>query len=79
MSGKGRSQLRTALYFGCLRLIQLDAAFADYYRYLQQRPQNPLVGMQAIGVLMRKVLHILWALIRDQVMYDPGTWQRDLG
>lgn len=79
MSGKGRSQLRTALYFGCLRLIQFDSAFADYYRYLQQRPQNPLTGMQAIGVLMQKVLHILWALIRDQVVYDPDSWQRRPG
>jgi transposase len=74
MSGKGRGQLRTVLYFGCLGLIQRDATFANYYHALQQRPHNPLKPMQAIGVLMHKALHILWALNRDQVFYDPHTW-----
>jgi transposase len=75
MSGKGRRTLRTTLYFACLRLIQSDAAFADYYRSLQQRPQNPLAPMQAIGVLMHKVLHILWALYHHQRPYDPNIWR----
>lgn len=79
ISGKGRSRLRTALYFGCLRLIQVDAAFADYYHWLQQRPDNPLVGMQALVVLMHKLLHILWALIRQQVPYDSQSWHRPTG
>ena len=75
MSGKGRAALRTMLYFGCLHLLRTDAKFAAYYQHLQTRSQNPLTGLQAIGVLMGKVLHILWALIRQQTDYDPARWQ----
>lgn len=79
MSGKGRADLRTALYFACLRLIQTDAAFAAYYHRLQERPHNPLTGMQAIGVLMQKALHILWALHRHMTPYNPALWQAATG
>lgn len=79
MSGKGRADLRTTLFFACLRLIQTDAAFAAYYRRLQKRPNNPLTAMQAIGVLMQKGLHILWALHRDRTPYDPTLWQAATG
>lgn len=75
MSGKGRAALRTMLFFGCLHLIRTDSAFIAYYQHLKTRPKNPLSGLQAIGVLMGKVLHILWALIRQQTHYDPASWQ----
>jgi hypothetical protein len=71
MSGQGRPRLRTALYFACLRLVQRDDAFARTYQRLQQRDKNPLTGMQALGVLMNKLLRILWAMMRDQTYYDP--------
>jgi transposase len=79
MSGKGRAALRTCLYFACLRLVQTDAAFAAYYQQLQQRPTNALTALQAIGVLMQKVLHILWALWRTQTTYDPDFWRAATG
>jgi len=75
MSGKGRAALRTMLFFGCLHLIRTDPAFITYYQHLKTRSKNPLTGLQAIGVLMGKVLHILWALIRQQTYYDPTSWQ----
>ena len=72
MSGQGRPRLRTALYFACLRLVHRDEAFARSYQQLQQREKNPLTGMQALGVLMNKLLRILWALMRDQTYYDQA-------
>ncbi len=74
MSGKGRAALRTMLFFGCLHLIRTEATFTAYYQHLKTRPKNPLTGLQAIGVLMGKVLHILWALIRQQTYYNPANW-----
>lgn len=71
MSGKGRARLRTYVYFACLRLIQLDPGFAQRYQQLQQRPKNPLTKLQAIGVLMNKLLRVLWALSKKQSRYDP--------
>lgn len=72
MSGKGRPRLRTVLYFASLRLIQHDPAFAQLYQQLQQRKRNPLTGMQALGAVMNKTLHVLWSLIRQQTFYDSN-------
>ncbi len=72
MSHKGRPRLRTMLYFACLRLIQHDVRFAQLYAHLQRRPHHPLAKMQALGVLMNKLVHILWALIQNQTFYQPA-------
>jgi len=75
MSHHGRSRLRSMLYFTCLRLVQQDDHFAQIYTHLQRRPNNPLTKMQALGVLMNKLLHILWALIHNQTFYNPSVNQ----
>jgi transposase len=75
MSHHGRARLRTLLYFACLRLVQYDPHFAQLYSDLQRRPKNPLTKMQAMGVLMNKLLHILWALIHNRTFYDPAFAQ----
>jgi len=72
MSHKGRPRLRTALFFAVMRLIQTDETFAREYQRLQLRQENPLIKMQALGVLMNKLLRILWALMRHQTFYDPA-------
>ena len=71
MSHQGRPRLRSALYFTCLRLIQVDQRFSILYQRLQHRKKNSLTKMQAVGVLMNKLLHILWALIKKQALYQP--------
>lgn len=73
MSHQGRPRLRTTLYLACLRLIQVDDGFAHDYRQLQERAKNPLTKMQALGVLMNKLLRIVWALMRHRVYYDPAV------
>ncbi len=75
MSHQGRARLRTMLYYTCLRLVQRDNHFAQIYAQLQRRQNNPLTKMQAIGVLMNKLLHILWALIHNQTFYNPSFSQ----
>ena len=72
MSRKGRSRLRTTLFFAVLRLVQEDDAFGREYLRLQQRDNNPLTKMQALGALMNKLLRIMWALVRKQTFYNPA-------
>jgi len=60
------------LYYSCLRLVHQDQHFAQLYTQLQRRPNNPLTKMQALGVLMNKLLRILWALIHNQTFYNPS-------
>jgi len=71
MSHQGRPGLRSVLYLACLRLIQVDRRFKEIYHNLQIRTQNPLTKMQALGVLMNKLLHILWALMCKKTFYNP--------
>jgi len=71
MSRKGRPRLRTTLFYAVLYLIRRDERFIRKYQYLQQRKKNPLTKMEAIGVLMNKLLRILWSLIKNQACYDP--------
>jgi transposase len=75
MSHHGRARLRTMLYFTCLRMVQHDTHFAQLYSALQRRQKNPLTKMQALGVLMNKLLHILWALIQKQTLYNSSFAQ----
>jgi transposase len=75
MSHQGRAGLRTLLYFTCLRMVQHDTHFAELYSHLQRRPNNPLTKMQALGVLMNKILHIWWALIQNQTFYNSAFGQ----
>jgi len=75
MSHQGRARLRTMLYFTCLRLVHQEEAFTQLYLHLQRRPHNPLTKMQALGVLMNKLLHVLWALIQNQTFYNPAILQ----
>jgi len=75
MSHHGRPRLRTLLYFTCMSLIRRDAHFAQLYSDLQRRSHNPLTKMQALGVLMNKLLHLLWALAKNQTFYDPSFAQ----
>jgi len=72
MSHQGRPGLRSTLYFACLRLTQVDRRFQEVYHYLQNRTKNPLTKMQALGVLMNKLLHILWALMHQKIFYNPN-------
>lgn len=72
MSRKGRSRLRTTLFFAVMRLVQIDDTFAREYLRFRQRQENPLTKMQALGALMNKLLRILWALVRQQTLYNPA-------
>ena len=73
ISRQGRPRLRTALFFAVLRLIQVDDAFAADYLRLQQREKNPLLKMQALVVLMNKLLRILWTLMHQHTFYISGS------
>jgi transposase len=73
MSHQGRPRLRTVVYFAVLRLVQYDESFGRTYVHLQTRTPDPLTKMQALGVLMNKLLRILWALGKQRQFYDP-TW-----
>lgn len=74
ISRKGRSRMRTLLYFAAMRLVQQDDAFATRHHHFQQRACHPLTPKQSLTALSAKMLHILWALIQQRCLYDPAFW-----
>jgi transposase len=71
MAHKGRPRLRTYLLFATFRLIQDDPAFADRYHRFLERHAPDGQRMEAIGAMMRYLLHLLWAVARDNAPYCP--------
>lgn len=74
MSKKGRVHLRTLLFFASLRLIRLAAPVHRRYQQLQSRSVNPLAKKQAVGVVMNRLLHVLWALYQHQTSFAPARF-----
>lgn len=72
MSRKGRPELRTALFYAALYAVQHDIATARRYQELQTREKNPLCKMEALGVIMNRLLRVMWALMHNHTMYDPN-------
>ena len=70
MSHKGRARLRTTLYWIVIRLVNSEPYFQAEYQRLQTRPTHPLTKMEALGVLMNKLLRIVWALLHNLSLYE---------
>ncbi len=77
MSHKGRVRLRTYTFFATLRLIRWDDAFRAKHQALIKRPSRPLKRLESVGVLMNKLLHLIWAVCRDQMTYSPQRFMAD--
>jgi transposase len=71
MSHKGRARLRTYLFFATMRLIRWDASFKQKHQALINRPSRPLKRLESVGALMNKLILLIWAVSRDQMMYSP--------
>jgi transposase len=71
MSQKGRPRLRTYLFFGTMRLVRWDDAFRARKQAFVNRSKNPLKPIEAIGALMNKLLHLVWAVCRQETAYSP--------
>jgi transposase len=78
MSHQGRPHLRKLLYYAALQLITRDPHFIRLYTHLQRRSTNPLTRMQALGVLMNKLLHVWWALIQQHTFYQADFSPADV-
>lgn len=72
ISKRGRSGLRSVLYWIVLTMISRNAQFRALYQYFTTRKDNPLKTKQALIALACKLLRVLWALIKGKQMWDPS-------
>lgn len=67
ISRTGNPHLRAALYMPALTAVQFEPQVRAYYQRLLNRGKLP---MQALVAVMRKLLHSIHAMLRDQVDFD---------
>jgi transposase len=67
ISKRGRWLLRKLLFFGALNLVRSDGLLHHYYQRLIGRGMQK---MKALIAVMRKLLRIMFALVRDNTKYQ---------
>jgi transposase len=74
MSKKGRPNFRLILYRAVIGLLRHNDTIKQYVTRLTQRPvaEHPLKKKEAVGAAMNKLLHIVYALLTKQQMFDPA-------
>ena len=74
MSKKGRRGLRAVLWRAVIALLRHNEAFKQYVHRLTNRAAqaHPLKKREAIGAAMNKLLRIVYALLRQRVLFDPA-------
>lgn len=71
ISKRGRNQLRALLYRMALVMVSHDGPLQQLYQYLRTRQDNPLKGKQALIVISKKIITIIYRILKTQKKYDP--------
>lgn len=70
ISKRGRKNLRSILYQMAFTMVALNKEMKELYRYLKTRKNNPLKKKQALVVISKKIITIIYNLIRKQTKYQ---------
>ena len=71
ISKRGRSQLRSVLYKMALVMVATNAEMKQLYTYLKTRANNPLKKKQALVVISKKIITVIYSLLKKQATYNP--------
>jgi len=71
ISKRGRKQLRSILYLMAFTLIGNNAEMKELYQYLTKRKNNPLKRKQALVVISKKIITVIYTLLKKQEPYKP--------
>ena len=69
ISKRGRKNLRRVLYQISLTMVATNSEMKQLYHYLKTRKENPLKKMQALVVIGKKVLSLVYALAKKKEYY----------
>jgi len=82
ISKRGRARLRCLLYQIAFRMVGQNPEMKALYQYLISRPDNPLKKKQALVVISKKIITVIYSLLKNQAAYDPelvlGTVRREM-
>ena len=71
ISKRGRSQLRSILYLMSCAMICHNDEMKRLYRHLTGRKENPLKKKQALVVVSKKIITVIYSLLKKQQTYRP--------
>jgi len=71
ISKRGRKQLRSVLYQMAFTMAGKNAEMKMLYQYLTTRKDNPLKKKQALVVVSKKIITVIYSLLKKQTAYKP--------
>ena len=71
ISKRGRKQLRGVLYQMAFTMVGKNAEMKALYQYLLTRKANPLKKKQALVVVSKKIITVIYSLLKKQADYNP--------
>lgn len=72
ISKRGRKQLRALLYKMAMVMVSQNSELKQLYQYLRTRPSNPLKGKQALIVISKKIVTIIYQVLKTRREYQPA-------
>lgn len=69
ISKRGRKNLRNVLYQMARVMVTKNSEMKELYQYLKTRPNNPLKGKQALVVISKKIVTVIYNLAKKQTEY----------
>lgn len=71
ISKRGRKQLRGILYKMSLIMVSKNAEMKELYNYLKTRETNPLKKKQALVVVSKKIITVIYNMLKKDENYKP--------
>jgi transposase len=69
ISKRGRKNLRSVLYQMALSMVAGNEEMKELYAYLKTRPNNPLKKKQALIVIAKKAISVIYNLVKKKTGY----------
>jgi transposase len=72
ISKRGRAQLRSLLYQMAYTMVGCNNEMKALYKYFISRENNPLKKKQALVVISKKIITVIYSLLKKQEVYNPA-------
>lgn len=69
ISKRGRKNLRNVLYQMARTMVAVNPEMKELHQYLKTRPNNPLKKKQALVVISKKIITVIYNLVKKQTEY----------
>jgi len=70
ISKRGRKNLRSVLYQMAMTMVAVNKEMKELYNYLKTRKNNPLKKKQALVVISKKIIAVIYNLVKKQTEYN---------